>query len=260
MWRSTPKPLFEAFRSWLTVERGLRPATIQLYAAELSRLHRTCGPVDRLEAADLRAYLVARAGSPSSYNQRLAALRCYYGWLVLTERRDDDPTARIGHAKTRRSVPKQVQDPSQTLARLAERKRTHYLAAVFLLETGLRISEAMAVSEAMPIPESIVVEGKGGRERRVWLTPLAQATLAELGGRMPKSKSTIQRWMREVGVTPHRWRHTLAYQLGEAGVDLGVIQDILGHSSPATTRIYQENSSRRLRAAQELRGTMLRTA
>ena len=42
-------------------------------------------------------------------------------------------------------------------------------------------------------------------------------------------------------LTPHIFRHTGATHLRQAGMDISELQDILGHSSPNTTRIYAKN-------------------
>lgn len=53
----------------------------------------------------------------------------------------------------------------------------------------------------------------------------------------------------ELPLTPHSFRHAFATRLLEATGDLAVVQDMLGHSSPTTTRIYAKVSSKRLREA-----------
>ena len=50
----------------------------------------------------------------------------------------------------------------------------------------------------------------------------------------------------EIALTPHSLRHAFATKVLEATGDLAVVQDMLGHSSPATTRIYAKVSSKRM--------------
>jgi site-specific recombinase XerD len=53
----------------------------------------------------------------------------------------------------------------------------------------------------------------------------------------------------EVAMTPHSLRHAFATRLLESSGDLALVQDMLGHSSPVTTRIYAKVSSKRMREA-----------
>ncbi len=50
-------------------------------------------------------------------------------------------------------------------------------------------------------------------------------------------------------MTPHSLRHAFATKILEAPGDLAVVQDMLGHASPATTRVYAKVSSKRMRDA-----------
>lgn len=53
----------------------------------------------------------------------------------------------------------------------------------------------------------------------------------------------------EITLTPHSLRHAFATRVLEATSDLAVVQDMLGHASPETTRIYAKVSNKKMRAA-----------
>ena len=243
-----PLSVLEEWTLWARVERGLAPSTIRAYRRELSDLAHG-GELHTLRPEDLRRWLHERGGRPATVARRLAAARSYYRWLVRIGRRKDDPTAGLDRPKVRRGLPRPVEDVPAVLERLAS---PWDWVVIFLAETGLRISEACAVDVA-EVPDELLVLGKGGKERRVPLTADARTALRSLGGKMPASARTIQRHLHRVGITPHRLRHTLATQLAASGADIVDIQRLLGHASPATTTIYAEYTTGRLRKALERR-------
>lgn len=240
----------EAWRRWAR-SRGLSNETLRAYSRELQTLSRALSiSPEQATSADLRAVFEASSGSPSTLNRRRAAWRSYYSWLLRTEQRSDDPTAVLDAPTPRRGLPRPVEDRDAAIARLDP---AYQAVAIFLVETGLRISEALAVDVGDEVPDGLYVRGKGDRERWVPLSELARAALSELGGRIPFAERTIQKRFRAAGFTPHRLRHTFATDLLEAGAGLEVTQTLLGHASPATTLIYGKVSKRRLREGMDLK-------
>jgi integrase/recombinase XerD len=236
---------------WASTERGLAPLTLLAYGRELERLAAAgFGPLERLETEDLRAHVQAQGGKPSTVSRRISALRSYYSWLTRTGARGDDPTSRLDRPRVRRGLPRPVDDPSSAFARLNGKLRP---TAVLLHETGLRLSEALALDVGTPPPDVLRVMGKGGRERLIPLSREAKKALIALGGRLPFERRTLQREFQRAGFSAHQLRHTFASELASSGADLGEIQDLLGHASPATTRIYTRYPTERLRRAIERR-------
>lgn len=239
--------MLAAYERWGRVERGLSQATLRIYLRDL----RTLGPdPEGLETENLRAWLHARGGGASTVARRLCALRSFYRFLVRTGVRPDDPSQGLDRPKVRPGLPKPV---SGLEGKLKGLDPEFTAIAVLLVETGLRIAEAKSLEIPLPVPEQILVLGKGGKERIIPLTAAAQAALTFLQGHISPSVRTIQRRFRAQNFTPHRLRHTLATDLIASGADLGEVQDILGHASPATTRVYASYRTDRLRRALERR-------
>jgi len=137
-----------------------------------------------------------------------------------------------------------------------------------LYASGLRVSEClhMKVENLEPSQRIAWVRGgKGGKDRMVILSQSLvgdlEAYLKREGitsgpmfiGRDGKSMKprNVQKIIKEAAkragirkqVTPHKLRHSFATHLREAGTDLRVIQELLGHANISTTEIYTHVSS-----------------
>jgi integrase len=138
------------------------------------------------------------------------------GLLRRSGGRSDDPSLDLDRPKLRRGLPRPVAGLPAVMGRLDP--ETHAIA-VFLVETGLRISEGCSVFVRPPAPPELTVLGKGSKERIVPLTAQARAALDALGGAIPVSARTVQRRFRALGFSPHRLRYTLATELARSDVD-----------------------------------------
>ena len=147
-----------------------------------------------------------------------------------------------------------------------------------LYATGVRVGEVVGsdLADADPSERTIRVVGKGDKERvvpfgrpaelalRAWLDrgrpQLVQPTspkavfLGRRGGRLDQrqARAVVHQAAALAGVddvAPHALRHTAATHLLEGGSDLRSVQEILGHSSLATTQRYTHVSAERLRSA-----------
>lgn len=225
----------EAFGQHLLILAGLKPNTIKAYVRDLE--------LWQASGLDVETWAIQGANSPSTVVRRLAGVKRFCKFSKVP-----DLTADIPRPKARHGVPRPVESVEDKIANLTLRPK---LAAIVLLESGLRISEAYSLSFGRDewAPEQVVITGKGGKDRMVFLSKRARFALFHLGGRMPWSKVTLQRYFREQGFTPHKLRHTFATRLAASGADLGEVQDLLGHASPATTRNYMAYGTERLQGA-----------
>ncbi|CAN5519811.1 site-specific tyrosine recombinase XerD [soil metagenome] len=234
----------------------------------------------------LRGASAAGPLAPSSVARRLVSVRGLYRFLLREKAVELDPTARLGTPKRPRSLPKAIavedvirliEAPDQGL--LGRRDRA-------MLETlygaGLRISELIALDvDDVDLDErSVSVRGgKGGKDRRV---PVGRAAVDAVGRYLALSRPVLVTrshgatsrgglWLNSRGarlsrqgcwkvlkrqasaaglgerVSPHTLRHSFATHLVDAGADIRVVQELLGHASLATTQVYTLVSDGRLR-------------
>lgn len=158
------------------------------------------------------------------------------------------------------------------------------LMARLLVVTGLRIGELSHVQlrDVSAAGAQIRVMGKGSRERTVYVTnvrllqdfgsylnrrrlddaPEAFVFLNTRGGRMTEAafRKRLRRLSTELQIaphiTPHRFRHSAATMLIEEGVDIRLVQRLLGHASISTTEIYTKVSDNSLFQAIEHADTL----
>jgi site-specific recombinase XerD len=139
---------------------------------------------------------------------------------------------------------------------------------LFLYNTGARVSEALAVHLRelhLDRPRQVRLHGKGRKERLCPLWPETASALRQLNNsesgddpvfrnvrgfpltrdgvayllaKYVRKASEARPHLRTLRVTPHVMRHSCAVALLQAGVDISVIRDYLGHASIATTSRY----------------------
>ena len=236
----------------------------------------------RLRAGDAPA---SKKFAPASVARALVALRSFYRFAVGEELIDHDPTATVGSPKRPRSIPKAIS--LEQVERLLDSPGDEPLGLRdrAILETlygsGLRISELVGLDvDDVDVPGGnvLVRSGKGGKGRRV---PLGRAArhaveryltgvrpeLAKRAGRSARGALFLnargQRLSRqgcwkilkgyagsaglERQVSPHTLRHSFATHMLDAGADIRVVQELLGHASLSTTQVYTLVSDTQLR-------------
>lgn len=165
-------------------------------------------------------------------------------------------------APKRKRLPGVLSDAEARALIAGVRKPIARIGFLLMYACGLRISEA-AILEVTAIDGKnslIRVIGKGNKERYV---PLPAPVLAELRrlwtshrdqrwlcpsptGNGPVTRSALWRTFKQVRaeagitthVTPHSLRHSYATRLLENGVELRIVQILLGHASIGTTALY----------------------
>ena len=274
----------------LAAERGAATNTIEAYERDLEDYQSALldEGVDLIDVSvdQIRAYLRSlpeRDYKASSIARKLSAIRQCHGFLYAEGLRGDDPTVILEGPKAAKPLPKvmSIEDVDRLLRVTREAvssadKPASCLAALrmaalveLLYATGLRVSELVALPAASIAPnrDSLMVKGKGGKERLVLITQAARESVKnyreELArqGRFSGSKflfpadaesgflprqvfgRDLKRLAGAAGLradrlSPHVLRHAFATHLLQNGADLRIVQQLLGHADIATTQIY----------------------
>jgi integrase/recombinase XerD len=276
----------QRFRDHLSLERRLSENTVRAYSRDLAQYdaflaRRGLAGADAVRPRDVEAFL-ARAGASSTAARRVAALRAFHEFLRRRGLARENPAQEVRAPRRSRPLP-DVLTVREVEALLAaprgESPRALRDRAMLELAyaTGLRVSELTGLTlESLDLEEDLVrCVGKGSRERIVPFGGKARAALVRyleaargtfLRGRAeralfltrlgkPFTRMGYWKLLREscrgaglaARISPHTLRHSCATHLLEGGCDLRVVQEILGHRSIETTRIYTHLDRNRLR-------------
>ena len=231
-----------AWQVWL--EKSLAPNTCKLYERTVLMLERDKareGALETLETKHLLSWLHEKKGSTGTYANRVAALRSFYGYLFDQEQIPEDPSRRLEIPKQVRSAREPVRDLQAKLRelddldeRVGRRVGESADMAVFLAQTGMRISDACALSLNPPVPHEISIP-RGRRPDKVFeLSPLARGALDRLGGRFGIGARALQRRFEKVGFHPDQLRHWHRVNLGDRELRDHQVESVLRMADPSS--------------------------
>lgn len=216
-------------------------------------------------AFDLRFYLSMYKEQRKVNNRTLENMRkvlsSFFSWLYDEEFIPHNPCRAVKQIKYDKVIRKPYS--GEDLEKIKNAcTNTRDLALIhFLHATGCRVSEVVSVDigDVDFVSRELVVYGKGGKERTVYLTQVAAMYLQQYisarkdtskaffigkGSRRIK-KNAIEAILKRIGqragvdnVHPHRFRRTLATELIDRGAALQDVQRILGHEDIRTTQVY----------------------
>lgn len=216
--------------------------------------------------------------NPRTQARKLAAIRCFFRLLYRREMIAQNPTATLSAPKQYRPLPERVKFRELDLIfaenKNANSNQTFHRDNFFirdlaiyemLYSTGMRISELLSISVSqIPADTSTLrIVGKGQKERMVFLGKPARTILQKYltirndfnpkteklflnhrGGALSDRgvRFRMREYQRKIGLenslSPHKFRHSFATDMLNAGADIRVVQELLGHSSLSTTQIY----------------------
>lgn len=247
-----------------------------------------CGTLDQITRPLVQRWIATQTAKPRTQRRRLATVKSMLATLERNQHITLNPLAgfrseiKVGHSLPRtvggKTIRKLLRSSRSRATKGSELTRLRDTALVELLfTTGMRVSEVVGANldQVDMDRETIFVYGKGNRERQIPIVcepfrvamsqHLKQRKRLGAGSNAPLfvnrngkrlSDQSVRAILRkhsghekQIKVTPHMLRHTVATMLLEEGVDLRHIQRLLGHSSITTTTLYVHVSERSQRLA-----------
>lgn len=250
---------------------GLSERTLKNYKANLeSFAAKVEKSTAKITTDDIRGYIAyldeTRHLKETSLQTHINTLRAFFGWLTVEEKIKKNPMAKIKSLKLDKKGARQALTVEE-LERLRDACRGYREKALveFLVSSGCRLSEVaqLRAADLNLADRSVQVTGKGDKDRVVYFSVRARLMIEEYmmqrkggDGLFVSSKSpyeplkprAIQRIVHSLSeraglegrVHPHLLRHTFATHALNGGMDVTVIQRLLGHEDIATTQIYAE--------------------
>ena len=240
--------------------------------------------VDDISKSDIEAYLEylnKNNYTTTSLARKLTAIKNFHKYLLAINRLPVDNALTIERPKLRKSLPNVLTvDEVDRLLNINTSTPFDYRNKAMLellYGTGLRISEMLDLKLTDVDFENCVVRcfGKGSKER---IVPIGEYIIDSLTDYLNNGRNVLlnkkkisdylflnsrgdrisrfsffkilKKLLREKDikkdVSPHSLRHSFATHMLENGADLRSIQELLGHSDIATTRIYTHITNKKV--------------
>jgi integrase/recombinase XerC len=236
------------------------------------------------------AAAAAAGAARTTLARRTSAVKAFTAWAMRRGLLTTDPAARLQVPKAHRTLPAVLRQDQALDAMAAAKSGAEQgdplalrdrLIVEMLYATGIRVSElcGLDIDDVDTRHRLVRVLGKGNKQRtapfgvpaadalRGWLTDGRPALVTAesgpallLGARgrrldVRQARTVVHQTVSAVNgapdMGPHGLRHSAATHLLEGGADLRVVQELLGHSSLATTQLYTHVAVSRLRAVHD---------
>jgi site-specific recombinase XerD len=223
--------------------------------------------VDRRKVLSFIDFLLDRRLHPKTINCHLDSIRAFYKYLKEEEEVEIENPVKSGYLlRLPKPLPRFLQDEEVgKLFKVIDNVRDRAMFYL-MLRCGLRVEETAGLKlDDLDLRKGTIIvrSGKGAKGRMVYVSTDAHSAVMDylrirqtvrskalflvdkgaLKGKQISVRGIQKRLELYAGkaglrVSCHDLRHTMATQLLNAGADLTVIQDLLGHSRVATTQRY----------------------
>lgn len=212
---------------------------------------------------------------PKTTNRKLASIKRLFEYLYTNKLISSNPSKGIESASIEKRIPKYLtldeskRMLSKTINSDSQNKIRNYAITCIFLNCSLRVSELIGIniSDIKFDEQTLRIRGKGNRERIIYLNEATKEALQkylDIRNTITTDKKnsdylflnkykekistegiriTLKKAYKKAGIdnnkySTHTLRHTCATILYRSGIDIKVIQELLGHTKVETTEIY----------------------
>ena len=268
------------YKTYLLLEKSLSKNSIAAYMEDVEKLYKYLRN-ENLEIKDVKldhlqqfiAQLYDLGINPRSVARVISGIKSFYGFLILDEYIQNDPTELLETPKIGLKLPVVLSveeiDRIMSVINLSTKEgRRNKAILEVMYSCGLRISEltTLKFSDIFLEDEFIRVEGKGSKQR---LVPISGTAIKEIGNYMfDRKPMDVKKGYEDIvflsnrgkaisrimvfhfikqyadladikkNISPHTFRHSFATHLLERGANIRAIQQMMGHEKITTTEIY----------------------
>ena len=243
--------------------------------------------LEKINLTDLYEYLnyinIERNENVAARNRKISSLKSFFKYLCKQGLLDNNPTTYLDAPKKPKELPiyLSIEECMALLENIdGTNKIRNYAIITLFLNCGLRLSELVNINIKNITGTTLRVVGKGNKTRDVHLNSACINAINEYLKIRPnegisyedrdalfisRHNKRISRRMVQTLVSnyiekanlsnekysTHKLRHTAATLMHQNGVDIRVLQEILGHENLGTTQIYTHLESKQIQDAME---------
>jgi integrase/recombinase XerD len=215
--------------------------------------------------------LIGENKAPRTLNRKMAAIRCFFKFLLKNEYISVDPSVKLESSKLPKRLPEYLTD--QQVRQIMD-VTTNYRDKVIMMvlyTSGARLNEIYQLDKSNVDFENkrVITIGKGNKQEFYYLNTEAIEMLKKYLSERTDSGSALfvnrqgqrlgKRYIQKmlaicgekVGISgnhPHLYRHSLASRLAMEGIQIQTIQEILHHASINTTQMYAHLNNEKIRS------------
>jgi len=259
----------------------------QAYVDYLEKTHSVINPLD-ITKTHIEAYIKnekRKRTKHSSIARKISAIKSFHKYLLVEKYVKVDYSKNIETPKLEKKLPQvlsfeEVELILDNLPNESALDKRNKAMVELMYATGIRVSEMISldIGDIHLNMGFIQVRGKGNKERMLPIGEMSIDALREyitesrivlnkknnealflnyMGNRI--SRQSFWKFIKEYSdyigikkeISPHKLRHSFATHLLESGVDLRMVQELLGHEDISTTQIYTHINKKRLKSVYE---------